>query len=180
MNKTHGCSRLLGYGSYLQMIRRCTQKTHKDYPRYGGSGITVHLNWINNPADFFSEIGPSPGTGYQIDRIDSRLGYIPGNVRWVTSQTNNRNRQNNRFLIFQGSVFAAAEWEERLGFPRCLITKRLNRGWTPSQALGTPTRNGSGKLAVKVDTQTPATECSYGNMLRMRSLPPTLPQHILC
>ena len=152
------------------MVRRCTQETHKDYPHYGGSGITIHPGWLNNPANFFAEVGPAPGTEYQIDRIDSRQGYIPGNVRWVTSKTNNRNRQNNRLLMYQGFIRTAAEWEELLGFSRCLVTKRLNRGWTPSQALGTPACSGSGRLAVKVNTPSPVTECSYDDMWMLNDL----------
>ena len=169
MNRTHGCSRLRGYGSYKQMIRRCTLKTHKDYPHYGGSGITVCSEWLNSPMAFFKGVGPAPAAGYQIDRIDSRLGYAPGNVRWVTSQVNNRNRRNNRLLKFEGFVRTTAEWEEVLGLPRCLITKRLNRGWTPSQALGTPSSSGSGRLAVKIDTTSSVTECSYDEAQPLRS-----------
>jgi len=170
MYTTHGCSKLPGYGSYKQMILRCTQKTHKDYPHYGGSGITVHPPWLGNPAAFFAEVGPAPGSGYQIDRIDSRLGYSPGNIRWVTSQTNNRNRRNNRLLMYQGCIRTAAEWEDVLGFSRCLITKRLNRGWTPSQALGTPASSGSGKSAVKINTSNQVTECSYDDMCTLNDM----------
>jgi len=165
MRETHGCSKLSGYGSYKQMIRRCTQPTHKDFPHYGGSGITVHPEWLDNPISFFEEIGPSPEAGFQIDRIDSRLGYMPGNVRWVTSKTNNRNRRNNRFLKYLDNTLTSAEWEERLEFPRCLITKRLNRGWTPSQALGTPASHGSGKKAIKINTPSSVIECGYAEAL---------------
>ncbi len=170
MNRTHGCSRLPGYGSYKQMIRRCTQESHKDYPHYGGSGVAVHPDWLNNPAAFFAEAGSSPGSAFQIDRIDSRLGYVPGNVRWVTSRSNNRNRRNNRLLLHKGSIYTAAEWEETLGFPRCLITKRLNRGWTPPQALGTPSSHGSGRLANKIEATSPVSECSYYVMQDLKVL----------
>lgn len=170
MNKTHGCSRFPGYGSYKQMIRRCTQKSHKDFPRYGGSGIIIHPDWLNNPASFFEEIGPSPGVGYQIDRINSTEGYVPGNVRWATSKTNNQNRRNNRLLLHQGCIRTASAWEQALDYPRCIITKRLNRGWTASQALATPASHGSGRSAIKIEAKAPVIECSYYVMQDLKVL----------
>ena len=50
--------------------------------------------WLHDFAAFFDHVGPRPGPGYSIDRIDPDGDYAPGNVRWATAleQRHNRSR----------------------------------------------------------------------------------------
>lgn len=82
--KEHRC-----WGS---MKYRCLSESCKDYKDYGGRGISVYPEWISSFVSFIEHIGPMPGKGYTIDRIDNMKGYIPGNVAWTTrkEQANNR------------------------------------------------------------------------------------------
>jgi len=49
-----------GYGKHrlrdilTAMIQRCTNPNNKDYPAYGGRGVTVCEDWTNNPEAFFT------------------------------------------------------------------------------------------------------------------------------
>jgi hypothetical protein len=43
--------------------------------------------------DFTIHIGPFPGRGYSVDRIENSRGYEPGNVRWATKQEQSDNRR---------------------------------------------------------------------------------------
>ena len=76
------------------MHRRCNRPPgHHDYPSYAGRGIRVCPQW-NVYATFAADIGPHLGKGWSIDRIDNDADYRPGNVRWATHKTQNRNRKN--------------------------------------------------------------------------------------
>lgn len=39
-----------------------------------------------------------------------------------------------------GETLATHEWSKRTGIPANVISNRLNRGWTPERAVGTPVR----------------------------------------
>lgn len=96
-NYVHGLSRHPLYGRWYRMMRRCYTPSEHQYADYGGRGIEVCREW-HDPATYITyveqELGPRPGPGYSIDRIDNDLGYQPGNLRWATrSQQNGNQRQ---------------------------------------------------------------------------------------
>jgi hypothetical protein len=129
------------YRMWSGMIDRCCDPTYKDYPFYGGRGITIHAPWQDSFSQFandlVAEIGPRPEK-YQMDRIDNGLGYKPGNIRWATSKENNNNRRSSKFITFKGETLTAAIWADRTGISRQQVANRINRGWTPEEALTTP------------------------------------------
>lgn len=81
------------YGIWAGMKQRCTNQNRKKYPRYGGRGIKVCSEWLNDFQNFYEW---AMENGYQddltIDRIDNDGDYEPGNCRWVTSEENTRKR----------------------------------------------------------------------------------------
>lgn len=44
--------------------------------------------------EFLEDIGPCPNSIYSVDRIRNEEGYVPGNVRWASRETQNNNRRN--------------------------------------------------------------------------------------
>ncbi len=100
---THGLSRIPGsegeirpeYSAWVSMKNRCLNPRAHNYRRYGGRGITICREWIDNFAAFFAYVGPRPSAQHSIDRFpDNNGNYEPGNVRWATAkeQTNNRSK----------------------------------------------------------------------------------------
>ena len=43
--------------------------------------------------DILTTIGPHPGAGWSLDRIDPEGDYVPGNVRWATVLDQRHNRR---------------------------------------------------------------------------------------
>ena len=88
-NFKHGGTGKGSYNTWRAMIRRCTVPTDKDYPRYGGRGISVCPAWLEY-ANFVADMGEPTGDE-TLDRINVYGNYSPDNCRWAGVQTQNRN-----------------------------------------------------------------------------------------
>lgn len=102
---THRMRHTKEYKAWLGIKGRCCVETNKDYPRYGGSGIRLSQEWVKDFVAFYEHIGPCPSPKHQVDRIDNRLGYEPGNVRWATTKEQSINRSNSKRWFVKGLVF---------------------------------------------------------------------------
>lgn len=88
-NKTHGKTNTPTITVYRNMLVRCFNPTCKEYPYYGGRGVTVCDRW--NPKmggsfeNFFEDMGDKP-EDLSLDRIDVNTGYSKDNCRWATKK----------------------------------------------------------------------------------------------
>lgn len=79
------------YVVWRNMRGRCNCKSRPDYKYYGGRGIKVCSRW-NDYYTFAADVGPHPGKGWTLDRINNNSNYRPDNVRWATRRTQSQNR----------------------------------------------------------------------------------------
>lgn len=129
----HGCSvkkdtpEYRTFISWQSMIWRCTNENRKDYPRYGGRGISVCERW-QKFENFLADMGLKQ-EGYSLGRIDNDGGYAPENVRWETGRQQARNRSSNRVVSYQGKELTLAGWAEITGIDRTTLAWRIKAGW---------------------------------------------------
>jgi hypothetical protein len=141
---THGAARADSetpeYTAWRHMRERCSNPRDRHYPDYGGRGISVCAAWRESFEKFLADVGPRPGPGYSIDRIDNDGHYKPGNVRWATRSEQARNRRNNRIVTLNGESRCLADWCRITGLSFKCLQNRLNRGWPVERALMTASR----------------------------------------
>jgi hypothetical protein len=135
---THGYSYKAEYRSWQQLLNRCLNARNKGYPRYGGRGITVCERWQHSFENFIADMGPKPSPAHSIDRIDVDGNYEPENCRWATMQQQSENRRNSRFLTVNGETRCVAVWARRLGISPQSLYSRIDRGWSPEDAVSLP------------------------------------------
>lgn len=134
--KTHGMSRTRLYRIRRKIIDRCYNQKHPHYHRYGGRGITLCEEWLN---DFLSFYNWSMANGYAdnltIDRIDNDKGYSPENCRWATEKEQHNNTSQNHLITMNGKTQNVTQWCEELGVNRAYVYRRLKKGWSPEKAF---------------------------------------------
>lgn len=93
------------YLIYNDLKRRCNNPGHKRYSDYGGRGIRVYQEWVDDFWAFVRDVGERPegltpgGRAYwQLDRINNDGNYEPGNVRWATPQQQATNQRERRLV----------------------------------------------------------------------------------
>ena len=92
--RTHGMSYTPVYNAWHSMRYRCLNPKSRDYPNYGGRGITICERWLKFE-NFLADMGERPKRRrLTVGRIDNDRGYSPDNCRWETyTQQNNNNRR---------------------------------------------------------------------------------------
>lgn len=82
----------LTYRSWEAMKYRRDVETSRQYPDYGGRGISYDPRWSSYDV-FISDMGVRPSVLHTLDRIDNDKGYNKNNCRWATKQEQAFNRR---------------------------------------------------------------------------------------
>jgi hypothetical protein len=87
----HGAHKKSSYHTWRAMMRRCYREGDKDYPRYGGAGVSVCPEW--HDYEVFAVSMGEPTGDQTLDRINTYGNYSPENCRWASVKTQNRNQR---------------------------------------------------------------------------------------
>lgn len=132
-------SHLRLYRIWFDMKRRCYQKQNKRWDKYGGRGIKVCPEWVNDFQAFFDW---SMAHGYAdcltIDRINMDGDYSPDNCRWADKFQQANNRSNNHYITYRGKTKTMMEWSKEIGMSYTTLRRRINSGWNVNEAFERP------------------------------------------
>lgn len=113
-----------GYSRWKNIHDRCLKPYCKDWPRYGGRGITLCERWLDYKV-FIADVGPPPFPGATLDRIDNDRGYEPGNMRWIPKGQQAFNTRTNVWVEIDGVRKLWSQWAADLGTCAQVLNGRL-------------------------------------------------------
>lgn len=117
INKKHGLSKTRQWRIWSHIKGRCYNPNNHKYKDYGGRGITMCDEWLN---DFKSFYDWSLKNGYDdsltLDRIDVDKGYSPDNCRWADTNTQAHNKRLDKLYTYNGKTLSVRDWCKEIGF----------------------------------------------------------------
>lgn len=132
--------------AWKTMIRRCEERTHADFRRYGAKGITVCPQWRTSFQQFLHDLGPAPSPLHWLGRLDVLGNYEPANCRWTTHEEQMRRRAFCKKVKLNGQQLTLAEASRLLNLHDSTLYRRIVAyGLTLSEACK------PGKLPRRID-----------------------------
>ena len=150
-NTKHGYSGDRLYAIWTGMKQRCCNEKNPNYDNWGGRGITVCQEWLDDFLNF-REWAIQSGYDYNaergectIDRIDVNGNYEPNNCRWADMKVQ-RNNQRPRDYGYRktmrnvnGEEKSTSEWYTIYGVTAPTVAYRMNTyGLSFEEALTMP------------------------------------------
>lgn len=131
---THGLTGDPRFQVWIDMRKRCLNPDSSEHDNYGGRGIEIHPDWLDNPAKFIADMGPRPKGG-TIERVDNSQGYTPDNCVWATMSAQQNNKRTNLLLTHRGATATLAQWARSENLPVSTVVFRFHRGLPPEIVL---------------------------------------------
>lgn len=135
------------YTIWVRMKQRCLNPNDKSYKDYGGRGICIAPEWLNDFAAFRDwALSHGYKDNLSIDRIDNDRGYFPENCRFADAKTQSRNRRISIFVEYDAKKVCLSEAAELLGIKLGTLRKRYHHGdrderlFRPVQKQNKPTK----------------------------------------
>lgn len=120
----HGKCRTRLYKIFSMMKDRCYNPKSAAYSYYGGRGIAICSEWLDNFMNFYNW---AMANGYKenltIERKDVNGNYEPDNCEWIPQSEQSRNKTNCHYIEYKGEVKTLSEWSRELHVDRGLVRK---------------------------------------------------------
>lgn len=138
-NYKHGGRGTRLYTTWKGMKRRCNSKNDEKYYCYGGRGIKVCKEWLNDFSVFrYWAMNNGYSDDLTIDRINVNGNYEPSNCRWADMETQMNNMTTNRILTYKGEDYTMTQLARKFSLNPGTLWSRLNKNWPLEMALITP------------------------------------------
>lgn len=147
LNTTHGLSKTKIYKIFYGMKQRCYNENNPEYKNYGGRGIKICDEWLNDFTKFYEWMISSgwdnrkSGREQSIERNDVNGDYCPENCKLIPTKEQQLNKTNSRRITAFGKTKILSQWSIETGIPVTTIKARIDRlGWNCERALSEPVK----------------------------------------
>jgi hypothetical protein len=107
--------------------QRCEKPNNSEYKNYGGRGIKFNFKSGAEAAKWMVKEFGIPYRNLELDRIDTNGNYEPGNLRFVSRETNQANRR----------VTLVSRWDQKYWpYAETAVRKYLKEGYTRDEIIG--------------------------------------------
>lgn len=119
------------------ICQRCLNPKTIKYKNYGGRGIKICDEWLNDSQVFYDwAINNGYKEGLSIERVDNNGNYEPNNCKWATVKEQNNNTRHNVLIAFEGKVQNIEQWAYEKGINHKTLWARVRKyGWSVEKAL---------------------------------------------
>ena len=135
----HGMSNTRLFNIWKGMKARCYNEKDHSYVNYGGRGIKICDDWIDEENGFINFYNWAIKNGYKdnlsIDRIDVNGNYEPNNCRWTTTLEQQNNLRKNFNIEINGIIKSVSEWSRISGVSRTQIKNRIKMGLSGEELI---------------------------------------------
>lgn len=147
LNTTHGLSKTKIYKTFYGMKQRCYNKNNPEYKNYGGRGIRICDEWLNDFTKFYEWMisagwkNRKTGREQTIERNDVNGDYCPENCKLIPIEEQQLNKSNSRRITAFGETKILSQWANETGIPITTIKARIDRlGWSCERAVLEPVK----------------------------------------
>ena len=127
-NIKHGFSGTSLNGIFFGIKSRCYVKSCKEYKYYGGRGIKMCDEWLNNQKSFYDwAINNGYKKGLTIERINVNGNYEPNNCKWIERKEQSKNRRTNISITYNGETRILSDWSKIAGIDYRTIKDRIRK-----------------------------------------------------
>ena len=103
---------------------RCYDSENKAYKWYGGKGIKICDEWLEDSNNFINwSLENGYKEGLTIDRIDSSKDYCPENCRWISRKENAKWKSSTNHYTVNNITDSGKGWARQLGLGINFINK---------------------------------------------------------
>lgn len=144
MNIKHSLRQHPLYHSWCRMKARCYNPNNPRYDRYGGRGVSVCDEWLNDFKSYYDwciENGWEEGLQVDKDIKGDGLLYSPQTCLIVTNKQNCNKRSSTVLIERDGVTKSIVEWCEYFQINKSTLYSRLKTGWSFEKAVSTPKLN---------------------------------------
>lgn len=131
----HGDSGKRLHYVWKAMRQRCYNPNNKDYPNYGGRGISVCKKWSSYLEFKKWALENGYRKGLTLERKDVNSNYSPKNCTWILNEFQALNTRKLATLTYKGKTRTLIEWSEITGIGVKTLKGRIVRGWSPYRTL---------------------------------------------